>query len=99
MFLILLAALGNVDRSQIEAAEIDGAGYWRIFFKIVLRAIWPVMAVALLIRGLDLVRVFDIIWSLTTGRPGHDDGDHLGLRLSSGLRSVRDQLHRRPSRF
>ena len=70
MFLILLAALGNVDRSQIEAAEIDGAGYWRIFFKIVLRAIWPVMAVALLIRGLDLVRVFDIIWSLTTGGPG-----------------------------
>jgi multiple sugar transport system permease protein len=70
MFLILLAALGNVDRSQIEAAEIDGAGYWRIFFKIVLRAIWPVMAVALLIRGLDLVRIFDIIWSLTTGGPG-----------------------------
>jgi multiple sugar transport system permease protein len=70
MFLILLAALGNVDRSQIEAAEIDGAGYWRIFFRIVLRAIWPVMAIALLIRGLDLVRVFDIIWALTTGGPG-----------------------------
>jgi len=34
MFLLLLAALGNVDRSQIEAAEIDGASYWRIFFKI-----------------------------------------------------------------
>ena len=36
MFLLLLAALVNVDRSQIEAAEIDGASYWRIFFKIVL---------------------------------------------------------------
>jgi multiple sugar transport system permease protein len=70
MFLILLAALANVDKSQLEAAEIDGAGYWLVFRKIVLRAIWPVMAVALLIRGLDLVRIFDIIWALTSGGPG-----------------------------
>jgi multiple sugar transport system permease protein len=70
MFLILLAALSNVDKSLTEAAEIDGAGYWRVFFKIVLPAIWPVMAIALLIRGLDLVRIFDIIWSLTSGGPG-----------------------------
>ncbi len=70
MFLILLAALSNVDRSLTEAAEIDGAGYWRTFFKIVLPAIWPVMAIAILIRGLDLVRIFDIIWALTAGGPG-----------------------------
>jgi multiple sugar transport system permease protein len=70
MFLILLAALSNVDRSLTEAAEIDGAGYWRTFFKIVLPAIWPVMAIAILIRGLDLVRIFDIIWALTSGGPG-----------------------------
>jgi multiple sugar transport system permease protein len=70
MFLILLAALSNVDRSLTEAAEIDGAGYWRTFFKIVLPAIWPVMAIALLIRCLDLARIFDIIWALTAGGPG-----------------------------
>ncbi len=70
MFLILLAALSNVDRSLTEAAEIDGAGYWRTFFRIVLPAIWPVMAIAILIRGLDLVRIFDIIWALTQGGPG-----------------------------
>ncbi|HWA48730.1 MAG TPA: sugar ABC transporter permease [Dongiaceae bacterium] len=70
MFLILLAALSNVDKSLTEAAEIDGAGYWRTFFKIVLPAIWPVMAIAILIRGLDLVRIFDVIWALTSGGPG-----------------------------
>jgi multiple sugar transport system permease protein len=70
MFLILLAALSNVDKSLTEAAEIDGAGFWRIFRRIVLPAIWPVMAIALLIRGLDLVRIFDIIWALTAGGPG-----------------------------
>jgi len=70
MFLLLLAALANVDRSQLEAASIDGAGWWRTFFRIVLPAIWPVMAIAILIRGLDLFRLFDIVWALTKGGPG-----------------------------
>jgi len=70
MFLLLLAALANVDKSQLEAASIDGAGYWRIFFLIVLPSIWPVMAIALLIRLLDLFRLFDVVWALTQGGPG-----------------------------
>jgi multiple sugar transport system permease protein len=70
MFLILLAALSNVDRSLTEAAELDGSGFLRTFRYIVLPAIWPVMAIAILIRGLDLFRIFDIIWALTMGGPG-----------------------------
>ena len=70
MFLMLYAALSNVDQSLEEAAKIDGAGYWSIFFKIALPAIWPVMAIALIIRALDLVRIFDIVWVLTRGGPG-----------------------------
>ena len=70
MFLILLAALSNVDQSQTEAAEIDGASFPRVFFRIILPAIWPVMAIALLIRGLDLIRIFDVVWALTKGGPG-----------------------------
>jgi multiple sugar transport system permease protein len=70
MFLLLLAALSGVDKSQLEAASIDGAGYWRTFFRIVLPAIWPVMAIAILIRALDLFRLFDIVWALTKGGPG-----------------------------
>jgi multiple sugar transport system permease protein len=70
MFLLLLAALSGVDKSQLEAASIDGASYWHTFRKIVLPAIWPVMAVAILIRGLDLFRLFDVVWALTKGGPG-----------------------------
>ena len=70
MFLILLAALSNVDRSLIEAAEIDGASFWQIFFKITLPVIRPVLIIAVLIRGLDLFRIFDIIWAMTKGGPG-----------------------------
>lgn len=70
MFLLLLAALSNVDQSQLEAAELDGAGFWRRFRLIVLPAIWPVMAIAVLIRALDLFRLFDVVWALTRGGPG-----------------------------
>jgi multiple sugar transport system permease protein len=70
MFLLLLAALANVDKSQQEAAAIDGASYWQIFFSIVLPSIWPVMVIALMIRALDLFRLFDIVWALTKGGPG-----------------------------
>ncbi|MCZ6859301.1 MAG: sugar ABC transporter permease [Alphaproteobacteria bacterium] len=70
MFLILLAALSNVDKNLTEAAEIDGASSWRIFWRIILPAIWPVMAIAMLIRGLDLFRLFDVVWALTKGGPG-----------------------------
>lgn len=70
MFLLLLAALSNVDQSQLEAAELDGASYWRVLRQIIMPAIKPVVAIAVLIRGLDLFRIFDIIWALTEGGPG-----------------------------
>lgn len=70
MFLLLLAALSNVDKSQLEAAEIDGAGFLVTFRKIILPAIRPVLAIAVLIRALDLFRLFDIVWALTKGGPG-----------------------------
>lgn len=71
MFLILLAAWTNVDRSQLEAAEIDGADGWRVFRKVIFPAIRPVVFVALLIRALDLVRLFDIVYAMTRGGPGN----------------------------
>jgi multiple sugar transport system permease protein len=70
MFIILLAALSNVDREQLDAASIDGANAWQSFRYVSLPAIWPVMMIALLIRALDLVRLFDIVWQLTRGGPG-----------------------------
>lgn len=70
MFLLLLAALAEVDRSQLEAAQIDGAGWVTTFWAIILPAITPVMLIALLIRGLDLFRLFDVVWGLTRGGPG-----------------------------
>ena len=95
MFLILLAALSNVDRSQLEAAEIDGAAWWLTFRRIVLPAIWPVMAIAMLIRGLDLVRLFDIVWALTRGGPGTMTETMSIYTYIHRLQAIRDELYRR----
>ena len=70
MFLLLYAALSNVDQEQLEAAQIDGASWWMTFRRIVLPAILPVMFIAVLIRALDLFRVFDLVWTMTQGGPG-----------------------------
>ncbi|HEX2525934.1 MAG TPA: sugar ABC transporter permease [Geminicoccus sp.] len=70
MFLLLFASLTNVDPSLGEAARIDGAGFWRTLWSITLPVIRPVIVIALLIRGLDLFRIFDVIWALTRGGPG-----------------------------
>jgi multiple sugar transport system permease protein len=70
MFLLQLAAFMNIDQSLTESAQIDGASYWMIFRRIMLPAIWPVVAIAVLIRGLDLFRLFDVVWALTEGGPG-----------------------------
>jgi multiple sugar transport system permease protein len=70
MFVILMAAIANIDRSLIESARIDGAGAWSVFRYVILPGIWPVLATALLIRSLDLFRIFDAVWQLTRGGPG-----------------------------
>ena len=65
-----MAALSNVNTDLTDAAAIDGAGFWATFFRISLPAIWPVMFIAILIRALDLVRIFDIVFVITKGGPG-----------------------------
>ena len=70
MFLLLLAGLSSVDTSLQEAAKLDGAGFWKTFWLIMLPIIKPVIVIACLIRGLDLFRLFDVIWALTRGGPG-----------------------------
>ena len=71
MFVILLAALANLDRDLLDAAALDGAGKIQSFINVVLPSIMPVLAIALVIRGLDLIRLFDVVWQLTRGGPGN----------------------------
>ena len=70
MFLALLAALASVDPELLEAASIDGASGWSAFWLVTLPLITPMMAVALVLRSLDLLKLFDTVFALTYGGPG-----------------------------
>lgn len=67
--LIYLAALQNVDQSQIEAATIDGAGPFRRLIDVVLPAIRDVIVVNIVLTLILTFNYFDIIWVLTKGGP------------------------------
>jgi multiple sugar transport system permease protein len=70
MILVLYAGLNTVDPSQIEAAQIDGAGVWMLLFRIMLPSIRPLIVFVLAIRLMDAFRFFDTIYVLTGGGPG-----------------------------
>ncbi len=70
MILVLYAGLNTVDQSQIEAAQIDGAGPWMLLGRIMVPAIRPLILFVLAIRLMDAFRFFDQIYVLDRGRPG-----------------------------
>lgn len=70
MLLILLAGLTGVNPELYEAAALDGAGWWASLRDISLPGIAPVVAVAVLFRGLDAFKIFDLVYMFTQGGPG-----------------------------
>ncbi|MBM7558593.1 carbohydrate ABC transporter permease [Marinitoga litoralis] len=62
MALLLLAGLQTIPSELYEAARIDGASGWKQFTKITLPILSPTIAVALIFRTLDALRVFDIFY-------------------------------------
>lgn len=70
MVLIMLAGLHALPGEPFEAALVDGARFHHILFHLTLPMLRPIIAVALLIRGIDLFRVFDYVFVMTSGGPG-----------------------------
>jgi trehalose/maltose transport system permease protein len=68
MALLLLAGLQLIPNTLYEAAEIDGASKVRQFFTITLPLLKPTIAVALVFRTLDALRVFDVFQVLLSSR-------------------------------
>jgi multiple sugar transport system permease protein len=70
MFVIFYAGLSTLDEELFNAARIDGAGAWQQITHLTLPLMRPLIYVALLIRGLDAIKTFDLIFTLTNGGPG-----------------------------
>ncbi|ANT50844.1 carbohydrate ABC transporter permease [Mesorhizobium amorphae] len=65
MALLILAALQMLPREIYEVARIDGVSPWRVSWKVTLPLIRPALMVAVVFRGLDALRIFDLIYVLT----------------------------------
>ncbi len=80
MALLLLAGLQLIPGDIYEAASIDGATGWYQFLRITLPMLRPAILVALIFRTLDALRVFDLVWIMTSGAFGTETMSTLDQR-------------------
>ena len=70
VMLIVLGGLAAVPREPYESAERDGANAWQKFRYLTMSMIAPVLMIAVIIRSIDAIKSFDIIYAMTQGGPG-----------------------------
>ena len=70
MMLVLLAGLQSIPQEVYDSARVDGATPWQSFWSITLPLLKFTMAVGVMIRMIDLTKLFGLIFILTFGGPG-----------------------------
>lgn len=70
LFIIFVAALQGQDAEVEEAALLDGARWRQVFWLISLPMMMPIVAVALILRAIDIVTMFASVFIITGGTPG-----------------------------
>lgn len=70
VMLIVLGGLAAIPAELYESAMIDGANTWRLFRYVTLPLITPFLFIAAMIRMIDALKSFDIIFAITQGGPG-----------------------------
>jgi len=69
--LIVLAGLSGLSQEPFEQAKVDGAGAVQTFFRITLPMIMPTALTAVVLRAVDALKTYDIIYAMTRGGPGY----------------------------
>ena len=69
--LIVLAGLAGLSEEPVEAARVDGASQWQILRYVTLPMVMPVILTATILRLIDALKTFDIIFAMTGGGPGY----------------------------
>lgn len=69
--LILYAGMQSLPQEPYEAAIVDGASPGQVFFYLTLPLLKPMMVIALLLRSIDALKMFDVVYGLTQGGPGN----------------------------
>jgi multiple sugar transport system permease protein len=87
--LVTLAALKLVPKDFFEAAQIDGATMWVRFWRITYPMILPALMVGVVLRTIDAVKVFDIIYVMTRGGPADSTKTLSFLVYQEGFSNLR----------
>ena len=69
--LIVLAGLSSLSSEPFESAKVDGANAVQTFFRITLPMIMPTVLTAIVLRVVDALKTYDIIFAMTGGGPGY----------------------------
>jgi ABC-type sugar transport system permease subunit len=87
--LLILAGLQGIPEETYEAAKIDGANAWKRFTNVTLPLVKPALAVAVIFRVLDTLRMYDLPKILTGGSNGTTTSSILVVdQLTSGINSA-----------
>lgn len=92
VMLIVLGGLAAVPREPYESAEIDGANAWQKFRYLTMPMIAPFLMIAVIIRSIDAVKSFDIIYAMTQGGPGTASRKPSTSSLQYGVCLLRHRL-------
>lgn len=69
--LILLAGLQTLPHEPFEAARVDGASRWQLLWHLTLPLMTPLILTATILRFMDVLRIFDVIFVMFGGGPGN----------------------------
>lgn len=69
VFIIMLAGLQNLPTNCLEAAELEGASDFQIFWRIKFPLLLPLLTTVIIFRSIDTLKVFDIVFGTTGGGP------------------------------
>jgi alpha-glucoside transport system permease protein len=67
---ILSAAIKGLPDEVLEAARVDGANEWNLFWSIILPMIWPIVVVVTITMVINVLKIFDIVFVMTGGNFG-----------------------------
>lgn len=68
--LLCMASLDSLPTDVIEAAKVEGASEWQTIFRVKLPMIRPTIITAVILRAIDALKAFDVVYVMTKGGPG-----------------------------
>lgn len=87
MVLILFAGLRSLPTAPLEAAVVDGASGWRLFWDHMMPMLLPASMTAILLRSIEAFKLFDVVYLMTGGGPGVDTSTVTLSAYFTGIRT------------